>query len=229
MGAEEKSLLIHVHERDTGNKTVLAFPDLSGESFERQFAARACTSEYVEGFEGEGGIVVFVNADRPSDGMTLLDIGPAVAEQGTQQPQEQQSAEEPRKAVELEQNTSTEQWSSGCVPEQVRLVDILQFLLRPPFHRRRRRLVVIVSAWDVLGATALQPSEWLAREMPLLDQFLANSPDFFEAQVYGVSAQGGRVKGEARTELLKIAQPSFGFVASGRILALTILLPPSFG
>jgi Double-GTPase 1 len=208
MGAEEKSLSIHVHERGTGTKAVLAFPDLSGESFERQFADRACTQEYAEAFSREGGIVLFVNADRPSDGMTLLDIRPAVAGDEAPQPQEQQPAGEHAKPSAQDQKMFAEPWSPSCVPEQVRLVDILQFLQRPPFHRWRRRLCVVVSAWDVVGSAPLQPSEWLAREMPLLDQFLKNNPDSFEVRVYGVSAQGGKVKGASRTELLKVQQPS---------------------
>jgi len=209
MGAEEKSLSIHVHERETGTKAILAFPDLSGESFERQFATRACTPEYVEGFEGEGGIVLFINADRPSDGMTILDIAPAVAEGDVQgQLQEQQLAEPPGEPDGQKQKIAVERWKPNCVPEQVRLVDLLQFIQRPPFRRRIRRIAVIISAWDVLGTTALQPFEWLAREMPLLDQFLANSPESFEVRVYGVSAQGGTVRGNSRIDLLKMSQPS---------------------
>src|ERR1700747_2526757 len=93
MGAEEKSLSIHVQEPRSGTKAVLAFPDLSGESFERQFARRICPEDYVRGFGGDGGIVLFVNADRPTDGMTLLDIGPAI-EVGLPQ-QEPQAAQNP--------------------------------------------------------------------------------------------------------------------------------------
>jgi hypothetical protein len=185
--AAEENIAIHVHEPITNRKIVLGFPDLSGESFERQFAARACKPEYVEGYSGEGGIVLFVNADRGSDGMTMLDLGPAVAGEAP-----------PEQAV-------PEEWSAKCVPEQVRLVDLLQFLLVPPFSRRCRRLAVIISAWDVLPEPKVQPSEWLAREMPLLDQFLKNNPDSFEVRTYGVSAQGGNVTGDAKTGLLKLS------------------------
>lgn len=185
--AAEESVSIHVHEPATGKKVILAFPDLSGESFERQFAARTCKPEYVAAYEREGGIVLFVNADRGTDGMTVLDLRPALAGEGPEQGQ-----------------TATEDWSAKCVPEQVRLVELLQFLQVPPFRRRHRRLAVVVSAWDVIPEPKLQPFEWLAREMPLLDQFLKNNPDSFEVRIYGVSAQGGKVTGDARTQLLKL-------------------------
>jgi hypothetical protein len=216
MGAEEKSLSIHVHERRTGTNAILMFPDLSGESFERQFAERICPAEYVRGFVEHGGILLFVNADRPSDGMTLLDIGPAVEEVPQAEPQllrnpavvqQEQVKLKPTPAAQ-ELNTSADPWRPSFVPEQVQLVDLLQFLQLPPFERRRRRLAVIVSAWDVITPPSLQPANWLAREMPLLDQFLRNNPESFEVRVYGVSAQGGDVKGAAKAELLKVSQPS---------------------
>jgi hypothetical protein len=184
--AAEENVSIHVHEPATGEKIVLGFPDLSGESFETQFATRTCKPEYVAGYTGEGGILLFINADRGTDGMTVLDIGPAVAE------------------VPAQVVPEIAEWSAKCVPEQVRLVDLLQFLLVPPFQRRCRRLAVVVSAWDVIPEPKVQPSEWLAREMPLLDQFLKNNPDSFEVRTYGVSAQGGSVTGDARNELLKL-------------------------
>lgn len=184
--AAEENVAIHVHEPGTNKKIVLGFPDLSGESFEGQFATRFCKPEYVEGYNGDGGIVLFINADRGSDGMTVLDLGPAVA--GEAAPEE----------------SALEEWSAKHVPEQVRLVDLLQFLLVRPFQRRRRRLAVVISAWDVLPKPKPQPSEWLAREMPLLYQFLKNNPDSFEMRAYGVSAQGGKVVGGAKIQLLKL-------------------------
>jgi hypothetical protein len=125
----ETKVTMHIHAPASGQKVVLGFPDLSGESFEEQFASRACKSDYVEGFAGTGGILLFVNADRPSDGMTLVDIRPVIVD-----------------ADETPEAGSEKEWTVDVVPEQVRLVDLLQFLLRPPFLRRQRRLAVVVSA-----------------------------------------------------------------------------------
>lgn len=183
---DEKQVTIHAHVLASGKKVALGFPDLSGESFKQQFSTRTCTPDYIEGFEGSGGILLFVNANRPSDGITLSDIGPVIADPGEQaEPEEEQ------------------EWMADFVPEQVRLVDLLQFLLRPPFLRRRRRLVVVVSAWDVVLAPKPTPEQWLGREFPLLHQFLSNNPESFDVRVYGISAQGGDVTGDQRTALLR--------------------------
>lgn len=184
--ASETKMTIHLHARDTDLKIALGFPDLSGESFEEQFADRACTADYVSGFAGEGGVLLFVSANRRSDGMTIVDIGPAI-----------EGADEP------EQPEIPREWTAQDVPQQVRLVDLLQFLLRPPFPQRCRRLAVIVSAWDVVLEPRPTPDQWLAREMPLLHQFLRNNPGSFDFRAYGISAQGGDVRGDDRLALAR--------------------------
>jgi hypothetical protein len=183
--AAETRVSIHLRDPSNGKKIVLGFPDLSGESFEEQFAGRSCTADYVEGYQGQGGILLFVNANRPSDGMTLGDIGPIETVESL-----------PR--AQLERG-----WTPKVVPEQVQLVDLLQFLLRPPFVRRLRRIVVIISAWDTVLAPKPTPEQWLAREMPLLHQFISNNRETFELRVYGVSAQGGDVTGDQRDALVR--------------------------
>jgi hypothetical protein len=184
---DEKKVTIHAYAPASGKRVALGFPDLSGESFKQQFAARTCTRDYLEGFSSDGGILLFVNANRSSDGMTLADIGPAIAD----------SAVPPMSETENE-------WTPDVVPEQVRLVDLLQFLQRPPFHRRRRRLVVAASAWDAVIAPKPTPEQWFARELPLLHQFLSNNPESFDVRFYGISAQGGDVTGDQRAALLKL-------------------------
>ncbi len=184
--AAEANIAIHVRQPASGKRAVLGFPDLSGESFQNQFITRACRPGYVDGYHENGGIMLFVNADRGQDGLTILDLRPILA------------------GVDDEEQTGElREWSHELVPEQVRLVDLLQFLQRPPFARRRRRLAVVVSAWDVVNDAALSPDAWLARELPFLHQFLNANPESFLSRVYGVSAQGGDVTGERRAELLR--------------------------
>jgi hypothetical protein len=192
---DEKKVTIYAHAPASGQKIVLCFPDLSGESFTQQFAARRCAPDYVEGFNGSGGILLFVNANRPSDGMTLADIGPAIAD--ADEPAEPKGEDEPAEPK------GEKEWTADFVPEQVRLVDLLQFLLRPPFLRRPRRLAVVISAWDVVLAPKPAPEQWLARELPFLHQFLTNNPENFSVRVYGISAQGGDVTSDQRAALLR--------------------------
>lgn len=181
--AAEAKVSIHVKNVVNEQKAILHFPDLSGESFERQLSTRLCTTDYVEGFEGSGGILLFVTADRPSDGMTILDVNP------------------PEEDV-IEQPEDHREWTPKMVSMQVKLVDLLQFLQNSPFRRDKRRIAVVISAWDVIETPDVEPAHWLQRELPFLYQFLTSNPVSFEFRVYGVSAQGGDLTSDRKGELI---------------------------
>ncbi|MBB5942853.1 hypothetical protein [Xanthomonas sp. 3307] len=190
-GADAK-VSIHVRDTLTGNTVELYFPDLSGESYEDQFVARTCSTSYVDGFSEEGGILLFVTADKQQDGVTLLDLGPELVADA---------------AIDINVNAvAATAWSHKDVPVQVRLVDLLQFLQHRPFQRRQRKLAVCVSAWDLIDG-GITPETWLARELPLLNQFLLNNSESFEVRIYGVSAQGGDLAGNLG-DLIKVEVPS---------------------
>jgi len=194
--AAETNVTIHVHAPANGQRVVLSFPDLSGESFESQFSARTCTADYVEGYQRTGGILLFVNADRRIDGMTIADVGPEISNA------EEDALENANAATTSPPNGDIE-WTAKFAPQQVQLVDLLQFLLMPPFVRRQRRLAVIVSAWDAVLDSKQPPDRWLTREFPFLYQFLVNNQQSFDFRVYGVSAQGGDITGDQRNALLR--------------------------
>lgn len=183
--AAEVKVSIHVKETASGKKAVLHFPDLSGESFERQLSTRSCTPDYVGGFEGSGGILLFVTANGPSNGMTILDIAPLVPGE-----------------VVIEKPEEHREWTPEMVSTQVNLVDLLQFLQRLPFRPGIRRVAIVVSAWDVIQTPDLEPAYWLQRELPLLYQFLYSNPGSFEFRIYGVSAQGGDVTSDRKSDLV---------------------------
>jgi hypothetical protein len=179
--AEDNTIILHLKDKKTGAPITLNFTDLSGETFHYQFTNRVCTPEYLAGLNGEGGVLLFVNADRPLQAITIMDAKSVLGDDAGEE-----------QVVE---------WSPRFVSEQAQLVDLLQCLERAPFTGKRRRLAVIVSAWDVVTNYAL-PEAWLQTEMPLLAQFINTNRDYFFAQVYGVSAQGGDVESK-RTELLE--------------------------
>lgn len=187
---DEATVNINLLNPLTGQKLTVAFPDLSGESFESQFETRTCERSYLESYEAETGTLAFVNANRPTEDLTLNELAPLLA------------------AEPATQATRIEPWTPRLASEQVRLVDLLQFMQRPPFPTRRKRLAIIVSAWDVVPIEVTSPEQWLQVHRPLLHQFLLTNAEFLDYRVYGVSAQGGDVAGPAKDELLKKVKPS---------------------
>lgn len=203
--AGDKKVELCLEERVSGRKVMLAFPDLAGETFETQIEQRRCRSEYVEGCNLDGGIMLFVSPDRSGDdGMTVVEQIAAVGP-----PPNNESAT----AIAIP-------FSHKRIPSQVQLVELLQFIRSPPFRRQRRRVAVIVSAWDLVAEPRPAPALWLRSEMPLLHQYLHTNQSSFENRIYGVSALGGDIKdAQKRDQLISMTH-------SERIVCVGVDCPP---
>jgi Double-GTPase 1 len=154
----------------------------------------------------EDGVLLFISADSKQDVLSIVELNAQFpdgdgdiiigeAEQiepsqgnptGVAEPQQQKGPV--AEAVPIPP-PHPEEWQPKMVPAQVRIVQLLSDLMRPPFTHRRRRLAVIISAWDLVSE-GFTPDKWLSTQMPLVHQFLRANGDLFATHLYGVSAQG---------------------------------------
>ena len=165
----------------------LSIPDLAGEAFKQQLTDRRMSRHHDVFVQKATGVILFLHPDVQK-GMQLT-----VARRLEAELTGSQNADTTTASIEA----ST--WSPDKLPTQVSLVELLQFLLERT--QRRLRVAVVVSAWDLvdhLGA----PHDFVARELPLLHQFLGSNDDLIEHSVFGVSAQGGDVTVEAEKQTL---------------------------
>ncbi len=172
--AEENTVLIYLRQPNRSGSFALSVNDLSGEAFRQSFATRTCSQGFVDGLNGSGGILLFVNANSPHQGVSILDAGHELVGDTTGP-------------------TEVTEWTHDDVSEQAKLVDLLRCMGQAPFSGKLRKIAVIISAWDVVDAAIVTPEIWLKEEMPFLWQFLIANPGSFESSVYGVSAQGGDI------------------------------------
>ena len=177
--AEEIST-IRTEPRDGESTIEIVVPDLAGESIQRSLTERRWPKDFSAFVRGSTGVLLFVHPWKvfPHSAITdAIDI----------------AGEEPLPSSEADtaNESAVNDWSSEKVPTQVELVDLLQ-LLCEHIGNERFRLAVIVSAWDLVVDQGL-PSGWVAKELPLLDQFLMSAQSRLDSRVYGVSAQGGRL------------------------------------
>lgn len=180
--------------RDTGDALTLRLPDLSGERFEQLAGNRTCPAALHEALLAASGVLLFVNACKEYQDASKDDFG------NFGPPASGGSALPVGKAQE---------WDPTKMPEQAQLLEILNFVNRHPAFPRKRRLAVIVSAWDVVDTSHASPSSWLEQHRYLLWCYLANNPELFEARIYGVSALGGDPDDpEAMEALRKLIAPS---------------------
>jgi energy-coupling factor transporter ATP-binding protein EcfA2 len=186
----EEMVVLHL-DGDGFGAFELTVPDLSGEAFEQQLADRRMSVHHDELVQQATGVILFVHPDvqKGTQLTQALQLEVALGGAGAQE------------GDGSDGNTSTvAPWSVEKLPTQVKLVELLQFVLeRAP---RRVRVAVVVSAWD-LADNFGAPHDFLSREMPLLRQFLDSNREVLEHAVFGVSAQGGDIPKD-KTALLEL-------------------------
>ena len=178
---DEQIARIRIRPSDGESITEIVVPDLAGESIQRSLADREWPANLRDYVHDSTGVLLFVHPKEISEPWPILD---AMEIAGAEAPPPPESG--------MTDASAESEWSANQVPTDVQLVDLLQVLCAE-IATERFRLAVIVSAWDLVDKQRV-PSEWLAKELPLVDQFL-NSHDRsrFDVRVYGVSAQGGEI------------------------------------
>ena len=104
------------------------------------------------------GVLLFVHPKEISEPWPILDAMEIAGAEASPSPESG-----------MTDASAKSEWSANQVPTDVQLVDLLQ-LLCAEIATERFRLAVIVSAWDLVDEQGA-PSEWLAKELPLVDQF----------------------------------------------------------
>lgn len=193
---------------DKGTDFDLCFPDVAGESFHEQLMTRQLDAEHANWLQHPGGTLLFLSADVGPDGQRLSELDGLLDDdnetEGTVGGRAELEAETQISATDAEA-----QWTPKMMTEQSKLVELLQISMHLDDLGLRRRLVIIISAWDIIRGEGISPNEWLKRERPLLQQFIQANAAELQTQIFGVSAQGGHVENEdRRTELLDFAAPS---------------------
>lgn len=180
--------------------TELLFPDVGGERFRQQWEDRECEPAYAELVKGITGLLLFVHPDNVTEPKTIREVDALLDDEDEGQSELQKIGEE-----EEESEEESVAWAASYAPTQVQLVELLQFILNLKGIEASSpgaflRVAVIISAWDVVEQAdkvpKLQqtPAQWLAENLPLLDQFLKANWQHFRCSIYGVSAQGGDIK-----------------------------------
>lgn len=166
----------------------LSIPDLAGEAFKQQLTDRRMSRHHDAFVQEATGVMLFLHPD---------------VQKGTQLTVARQlEATLPgSKTAEATSASSVPNtWSPDMLPHQTKLVELLQFLLERT--QRKLRVAVVVSAWDLVDSIGTPPHGFIARELPLLQQFLEANDDLLEHAVFGVSAQGGDITVEAEKQAL---------------------------
>ena len=175
---------IKIKSGPAGSATAeIIVPDLAGESIQQSLADRRWTTGFWEFVRDSTGVLLFIHPEEIRPHWPIRD---AMDVAGVETP--------PSPGAGTVDGSAEIEWSPGELPTQVELVDLLQ-LLCDHMPGEQFRLAVIVSAWDLVQDQG-SPAQWLARELPLVEQFLVSARSRLDLRVYGVSAQGGKLPEE---------------------------------
>jgi hypothetical protein len=174
----EQVVVLHLDSEGFGAFD-LSIPDLAGEAFKQQLTDRRMSRRHEAFVQQASGVMLFLHPD---------------VQKGTQLTVARRLEAELPGAHEEDATAASagtdNAWSPELLPTQAQLVELLQFLLERA--ERKLRVAVVVSAWDLVDSLGA-PHEFVARELPLLQQFLEANDDLFAYSVFGVSAQGGDI------------------------------------
>lgn len=176
--SSEKLVSMKLVDRNDKESIQVFFPDVSGERFRQQVEERQCNKNYFKEIQHAFGALLFIhsgNIVRPNriDEAEMLEqiIG------------HQSNSEE-------SSSNKLSPWKPSIMPTQVKLVELLQFILDIPNIRKPFNLVMILSAWDLVCEHTNSPKEFFEKRLPLLDQFLKTNHEVLTTKIYGISAQG---------------------------------------
>jgi hypothetical protein len=171
---------------EAGRKIRMTFPDLSGESYQQMWEARECDPNLAELLREGDGILLFVHSDKIKRPIGV--------------------AETTHQAAGLDGTAASagvaKDWHPKDAPTAVQLVEMLQMMRCGALRAPARRLAIVLSAWDKVSEEEpnISPDQYLARELPLLDQYLRHGVDGWDVRVYGLSAQGGDFERDGETD-----------------------------
>ncbi len=198
-------------------EVTLSLPDLSGERFQGQWKDRLATAEYLEAAATCDGVLLFVHPREIVSPRNLSELNAEARElQALLAGGIVHSEEAGKPGATVVPPAAEVVYDAELAPTQLKLVDLLQ-ILTAAAGRRRLRLGVVVSAWDLVEkALPWTPEEYLKATMPLLHQYLCANKDAFDSRVFGASCEGmdrdadgfAASVGRAPAERIKVVGPA---------------------
>ncbi|MDR4485463.1 MAG: hypothetical protein R3B95_20080 [Nitrospirales bacterium] len=182
------------------NTAGLHLPDLAGETFDTHFVTHSIPADFCNRLHNAAGILLFLHCDHRADHDVIED------------PSLMRSTSLSEGAIDQ----ARKNWELEDASPQVKLVDLLQFIIEIGTLHSPLPIAVIISAWDLVEKTSQgaasselpnDPARFLSVNWPLLEQFLFSHPNVFRFRVFGISARGGGITPEEIQRLCTFDRP----------------------
>jgi len=191
----EKFVSMILRSLSGGTSTEIFFPDLAGESFERQWTLRLMSKE-CESFlkESDGGLLM-IHPEEVTKETLISEANPIIDRIAASSAATIGEPEQDQETLGSADVSIEEEWNPEKTPKQIQLVELLQFLMHIN-QNRPLKLAVAISAWDLvtdIHGSGISPTAWANENLPLLMQFLKSNFETYQPHFFGLSAQGGKL------------------------------------
>jgi hypothetical protein len=187
---QSRGLSLSVLDHD-GNASLLAIPDLSGETWLELLSERTWRASLQQQVEASTGLCLFVHAVDFEFATTIAEADRAAIALGEDVPGDEDG--------------DPEHHDEAARSGQVDIVDLLQ-IVSGQFAHDSRRVSLVISAFDTVTG-GRSPRDWVQHAAPLLHQFLTTNAHGPLVAVFGLSAQGGRFDDLASAAELRKTAP----------------------
>lgn len=201
-GTEQERLHLQLLDSE-GQVFQVVFPDLSGETFQKQYRSREMEEDLAAQIAACGSIMLFINPGNTKEPELISELPAHIRAEPLPEDSAQESAGQSPVEAPPAEDTPTDAASTETTPTAVQLVVLLQDILFLLENREINSIpfAVIVSAWDIV-TDCENPEQCVKKRLPLLWQYLHTHRDQLKVSYYGVSAQGGRLNSEEEAERL---------------------------
>jgi len=197
-------VIMNLKNTSTDTVSSLEIPDFYGEMFDAQFKDREWSEDYYDQVRSATGFIVFLDPYHENNiAATIMrerEYAELIGELEPLAVPEKESKPE----IKLTKNPPV--YKHIDTSNQVKLVEILQYLDFTEIARQNCKIAFVVSKWDKVQIhfDNISPEQLVKRNLPLLYQYLQCNAATFQSRFFGISAQG--VDYDSTKEVDKLAK-----------------------
>jgi hypothetical protein len=184
----QETVSLQLRDTQKDSAVDLTLPDLSGELFRLQWVTRKATRPYADFTADASGVLLLIHPTVEKSQLIAVPGSVLGSEDNLGTADSKTQTAEGGSGIT--DTLNIREWGHDFSPTQVKLVELLQFVVFLRKSVTPLPIAVVISAWDLVRDPVL-PISWLESHLPLLFQFLTANADSMPSQVYGISALGG--------------------------------------
>lgn len=191
-------VVMNLQYRDSQEVAVLNIPDFYGELFDAHFKDREWTEDYFDLMKSSRQLILFVDPYHENNiARTIMEERQILEQYGDLEDIMEESAEQKQRGKEENKDSNPTLANAKIYQHinssnQVKLVEILQYILFNLSTTEPFKVAIVVSKWDKVTENFpdKKPEEVVKSNLPLLYQFLHCNASELNFKFFGVSAQG---------------------------------------